>query len=150
MPSFGQRQPQLPSVLHRSNSSGWLGDPSQPTVERATEHATLAEVQRYTKAADKKPERAGRITFRDELAEVLAKHHVAIGVSVPEVVPDGTGNLAKCWSEWQDLLLVLLLIDFQRAFKHTDLVCVPSLCTQCNSRLYEAKANHRFAWAILQ
>jgi transposase len=31
---------------------------------------------------------------------VLAKHHVAIGVSVPEVVPDGTGNLAKCWSEW--------------------------------------------------
>jgi hypothetical protein len=29
--SFGQRQPQLPSVLHRSNSSGWLGvDPSQP------------------------------------------------------------------------------------------------------------------------
>jgi hypothetical protein len=23
--SFGQRQPQLPSVLHRSNSSGWLG-----------------------------------------------------------------------------------------------------------------------------
>jgi hypothetical protein len=30
---------------------------------------------------------------------------VAIGVSVPEVVPDGTGNLAKCWSEWQDLNL---------------------------------------------
>ena len=30
---------------------------------------------------------------------VLAKHYVAIGVSVPEVVPDGTGNLAKCWSE---------------------------------------------------
>jgi hypothetical protein len=26
---------------------------------------------------------------------VLAKHYVAIGVSVPEVVPDGTGNLAK-------------------------------------------------------
>ena len=26
-----------------------------------------------------------------------------ISVSVPEVVPDGTGNLAKCWSEWQDL-----------------------------------------------
>jgi hypothetical protein len=28
---------------------------------------------------------------------------VAIGVSVPEVVPNGTDNLAKCWSEWQDL-----------------------------------------------
>jgi hypothetical protein len=40
-----------------------------------------------------------------ELVEVLAKHYVAIGVSVPEVVPDGTGNLAKCWSEWQDLNL---------------------------------------------
>jgi hypothetical protein len=38
---------------------------------------------------------------------VLAKHHVAIGVSVPEVVPDGTGNLAKCWSEWQDLQFFL-------------------------------------------
>jgi hypothetical protein len=58
-----------------------------------------------TLAADKKPGRAGRITLRDELAEVLAKHHVAIGVSVPEVVPDATGNLAKCWSEWQDLNL---------------------------------------------
>ena len=28
-----------------------------------------------------------------------------ISVSVPEVVPDGTGNLAKYWSEWQDLNL---------------------------------------------
>jgi hypothetical protein len=35
----------------------------------------------------------------DELVEVLAKHHVTIG--------DGTGNLAKCWSEWQDLRLSL-------------------------------------------
>jgi hypothetical protein len=26
--------------------------------------------------------------------EVLAKHYVAIGVSVPEVVPDATGNLS--------------------------------------------------------
>ncbi|MFY9771715.1 MAG: hypothetical protein WAK04_15985, partial [Xanthobacteraceae bacterium] len=43
--------------------------------------------------------------FRDELAEVLAKHHVAIGVSVPEVVPDATDDLAKYWSEWQDLNL---------------------------------------------
>ena len=58
-----------------------------------------------TLAADKKPGRAGRITLRDELAEVLAKHHVAIGVSVPEVVPDATDDLAKCWSEWQDLNL---------------------------------------------
>ena len=30
---------------------------------------------------------------------------MAIGVSVPEVVPDWTVNLAKCWSEWQDLNL---------------------------------------------
>jgi hypothetical protein len=36
---------------------------------------------------------------------IWAKHHVAIGVSVPEVVPDWTVNLAKCWSEWQDLNL---------------------------------------------
>jgi hypothetical protein len=84
--SFGQRQPQLPSVLHRSNSSGWSGvDPSQRTgLSGLLDNATLTEVQRYTKAADKKTGRAGRITFCDELAEVLAKHHVAIGVSVPE------------------------------------------------------------------
>jgi hypothetical protein len=29
----------------------------------------------------------------------LAKHHGAIGVSVPEVVPDWMENLAKYWSE---------------------------------------------------
>ena len=54
---------------------------------------------------DFNPDAQVRITFRDELAEVLAKHHVAIGVSVPEVVPDATDDLAKCWSEWQDLNL---------------------------------------------
>jgi hypothetical protein len=35
----------------------------------------------------------------------VAKHQVAIGISVPEVVPDWKGNLAKYWSEWQDLNL---------------------------------------------
>jgi hypothetical protein len=35
----------------------------------------------------------------------LDKIPLAAGVSVPEVVPDGTDNLAKCWSEWQDLNL---------------------------------------------
>jgi len=41
---------------------------------------------------------------------------VAIGVSVPEVVPDGTGNLAKCWSEWQDLRLSLSDIEIFEVF----------------------------------
>jgi len=77
--SFGQLQPQLTSVLCDR-------EPAQPHVFSA---------------------RAEQISYRDEdeLVEVLAKHHVAIGVSVPEVVPDGTGNLAKYWSEWQDLNL---------------------------------------------
>jgi hypothetical protein len=35
----------------------------------------------------------------------LAKHYVAIGASVPEVVPDWKVNLVKYWSEWQDLNL---------------------------------------------
>jgi hypothetical protein len=57
---------------------------------------------------------AGSLTFlatrglnrpRDIPTEVLAKHHVAISVSVPEVVPDWMENLAKYWSEWQDLNL---------------------------------------------
>jgi len=104
----------------------------------AAGHATLAEVQRYTKAADKKPERAGRITFRDELAEVLAKHHVAIGVSVPEVVPDGTGNLAKCWSEWQDWASGLIVIEIARVFHTGRAACVLRLCTPIKLRMAPA------------
>jgi hypothetical protein len=77
--SFVQRQPQLTSVPCDH-------EPAQPHVFSA---------------------RAEQISYRDEdeLMEVLAKHHVTIDVSVPEVVPDGTGNLGKCWSEWQDLNL---------------------------------------------
>jgi hypothetical protein len=67
--SFGQRQPQLLSVPCDR-------EPAQPRVFSA---------------------RAEQISYRDEdeLVEVLAKHHLTIGVSVPEVVPDGTDNLAK-------------------------------------------------------
>jgi hypothetical protein len=41
---------------------------------------------------------------------------VAIGVSVPEVVPVWMENLAKYWSEWQDLRLSLSRIEIFEVF----------------------------------
>jgi hypothetical protein len=55
-------------------------------------------------------------------------------ISVGETVGPLSWGLAKCWSEWQDLLFLCLPTDFPKLFQAALVVCVPTLCTECNLR----------------
>jgi hypothetical protein len=78
--------------------------------------------------------RDGRTTVQPfaNIDHRLTKKTLA-AISVGETVGPLSWGSAKYWSEWQDLLFLCFITDFPGLFQPALFVCVPPLCTQCNS-----------------